>query len=257
MIHSILIAVLPAIAVFALSRRRPLTGIVGMGVLSFLLAAAYALQGAPDVAVAEAAIGAALVTLIYVLAVRRTGRLVVVAADVPTLFHREGTELVGLEYELLAGFSREEHLELMVHFASPREVVDAVKRGDAEVGAGGMFSLDRDGLLATQEHLETALFVVGGEDRQTLPSWMDEELDQLADGLRHGRQRSATIDLARFLAIGGESIGCGDVRRVEDRCAYRFLIAGDRRELHRKLDLYLERLRDSGELDTLIRRHVR
>ncbi len=257
MIRLVLLAVLPVIAVYALSRRRSLTGIIAMGVLSFLLAAVYALQGAPDVAVAEAAIGAALVTLIYVLAVRRTGRLVGAAAYVPTLFHREGDDLVGLEYDLLARFAEEEHLELMVQFASPQEVVDAVRNGGAEVGAGGMLSLDREGCLATKEHLETALFAVGGQDQEVSPPWIDAELEQLAESLRKGKRVSVTVDLARFLALGGNAIEPDQVRRLSEPHAYRFLVARDCGELQTKLNRYLERLRNSGELDVLIRRHVR
>ena len=257
MILLILLSVVPLVAVFALSRHRPLTGIIGMGVLSFLLAAVYALQGAPDVAVAEAAIGAALVTLIYVLAVRRAGRLVVVASDVPTLFHREGTRLVGLEYELLAGFAHEEHLELMVHFASPEEVADAVRSGDAEVGAGGMLSRDQKGCLATQAHLETVLFVIGSEASDSPAAWRRDDLDQLSEMLRNKQRAPMTVDLARCLALGGDAIGAGHVQRLSESCAYRFLVSEDRKELHRKLDRYVEQLRSSGELDALIRRHVR
>ncbi len=257
MILLILLSVVPLVAAFALSRHRSLTGIIGMGVLSFLLAAVYALQGAPDVAVAEAAIGAALVTLIYVLAVRRSGRLVVVASDVPTLFHREGTRLVGLEYELLAGFAHDEHLELMVHFASPEEVADAVRSGDAEVGAGGMLPHDQKGCLATQAHLETALFVIGGKGSDSPPAWRMDDLDQLSEMLRNEQQVPMTVDLARCLALGGDAIGPGRVQRLSEPCAYRFLVAKGRKELHRKLDRYVEQLRSSGELDALIRRHVR
>jgi len=257
MILLVLLAVLPLVAAFALSRHRPLTGIIAMGVLSFLLAAVYALQGAPDVAVAEAAIGAALVTLIYVLAVRRAGRLVVAACDVPTLFHREGTGLVGLEYEILAGFAHEEHLELMVHFASPEEVADAVQSGDAEVGAGGMLPADQHGCLATQAHLATALFVIGGEGSDSPPTWRREDLDQVSEMLRHEVRTPMTIDLARCLALGGDAIGSGGVQRLSEPSAYRFLVAEDRKELHRKLDRYVDQLRSSGELDVLIRRHVR
>ncbi|MBN1858386.1 DUF4040 domain-containing protein [Candidatus Bipolaricaulota bacterium] len=259
MILLVLLFALPMVALFALSRHRALTGIIAMGVLSFLLAAVYALQGAPDVAVAEAAIGAALVTLIYVLAVRRTGRLVIVAADVPTLFHRQGNELVGLEYDLLARFAEEEHLELMVHFVSPQEVADAVKNGNAEVGAGGMVSFDRKGCLTTQEHLETALFAVGGQDQEAPPPWIDAELEQLAGSLRKGKRVCVTLDLARFLALGGDVIGTDrvQVRRLPELHSYQFLIAQDCQELQVKLNRYLERLRNSGELDTLIQRHLR
>ena len=86
----ILLALLPVVAGVALTQSRRLSAIIGMGLFSFMLAAAYLLMHAPDVAITEATIGAALVTAIYVLAIRRTGRLIVVADEVEAAVSADG-----------------------------------------------------------------------------------------------------------------------------------------------------------------------
>ena len=53
--RTVLLLLLPIIAAVALTRRRRLACVIGMGLLSLVLAATYLLLHAPDVAVTEAA----------------------------------------------------------------------------------------------------------------------------------------------------------------------------------------------------------
>jgi energy-converting hydrogenase B subunit D len=52
-----------------------LSAAVAFGIFSFLLSLEFYILQAPDVAIAEAGIGAGLTTAIYILAIRGTGRL--------------------------------------------------------------------------------------------------------------------------------------------------------------------------------------
>jgi len=61
--------------------------------------------------------------MIYVIAIRRTGRLIVVADEAPDLLARKGDRLIGLEYEILVGFARELGLDLSIRFV-PRHAVE-------------------------------------------------------------------------------------------------------------------------------------
>ena len=56
-----------ALAVFALTQRQLLWGVIGVGAHSLALAGVYLLLAAPDVALTQAAIGFGLVTFIYLL----------------------------------------------------------------------------------------------------------------------------------------------------------------------------------------------
>lgn len=260
----ILLALLPVVACISLIQSRRLSAIIGMGLFSFILAAVYLLMQAPDVAITEATIGAALVTAIYVLAIRRTGRLTVVADEVPGLIAREGGQLAGLEYEILEGFAREQGLDLAIQFVPLRRVQWLVAHREADIGAGGLIPLQNlpSSLAVTPNHLDTGIYAF---ESQTIPSSLtfapdyDGYFSELIPLARGGSLSSAvvTLDLARVLALSRHGVSLNGLARLEgDHHGYAFVMAGERPELQRKLASYLEELRSSGRLESAIRRYI-
>jgi len=61
-------------AFLALSFKDLLSSVISLGIMSLLLSLQFYLLEAPDVAIAEAAIGAGLTTAIYVITIRKTSR---------------------------------------------------------------------------------------------------------------------------------------------------------------------------------------
>lgn len=260
MVLTVLLLLLPVIAAFALSRRRRLAAVIGMGLFSLVLSASYLLAHAPDVALTEAAIGAALVTFIYILAIRKTGRLVVVGDEAPGLLQREGERVIGLEQEILAGFARQLGLDLVVRFLPRREMEATLLRGEADIGAGGIVHLEGEGpLLTTPEHLSTALFHLAREGRED-PSpergrAHDGYFSDVVEAVRAGEGGGYTLDLARFIAVSRLGLSGYAVERLAGSFSYIFLLAADREVLHRRLVAYLDRLKEGGELAGMIRRY--
>lgn len=255
----VLLALLPITAGLALLQRRRLHAIIGMGAFSLLLATVFLLANAPDVAITEAAIGAALVTLIYVLAIRKTGRLTVAASETPGLIGREGEQIVGLEWEILERLAADVGLDLVVQFASPEEVEEAIRRGEVDIGAGGILASEcGENVLRTSGHLPTARFAVAGprsEPGGKPAAPFRGELADVIDAVRRGAPVSATLDLARFLALSRYDLDAYAIERVEGDEAYVFVLPPSRRDLHQRLAEILARLAETGELDSMIRRH--
>jgi len=260
----ILLALLPIVAGITLAQSRRLSAIIGMGLFSFILAAVYVLMHAPDVAITEATIGAALVTAIYVLAIRRTGRLIVVADEVPGLIAREGDHITGLEYEILEGFAREIGLDLSVQFVPLRRVRWLIAHHEADVGAGGIIPLSDAGgtLLPTPRHLATGVytFTEGSEPREAPETAPDYE-GYFSELLSHDRggtlsNVASSLDLARVLALGRSGASLDGLNRIDGEYGYSFLIAKKRAELQRDYAGYLARLRTSGQLEDIIGRHL-
>ena len=253
-----LLGILPVIAVIALSQRRRLAAIVGMGLFSFTLAVVYLLLHAPDVALTEAAIGVGLITAIYVLAIRRTGRLAVVADEAPGLLAREGGRIVGLEHEILERFARDHGLDLSVQLVPYRDVVDLIRRGEADIGAGGLVLSEGADVPSTRPHLDTALFTIGGVGAE------DAAVDMCYDGYfsdldpeeLYTAGTPMTLDLARLLAVRRSDTPGESITRHPQRRGYAFIINRRRRDLLSELDAYLDRLRQTGELDRLARRYL-
>ena len=261
----VLLGLLPLTATLALLQRRRLYAIIGMALTSLLLASVFYLSQAPDVAITEAAIGAALVTFIYVLAIRRTGRLNVVASEVPGLMERVGDRIQGLEWEILDRFARRVGLDLSVQFVRIDEIEKALLQRDADLGAGGLVvdAWDRR-LLTSRQHLPTArVEVVGpgsssawdGESDRSSPSLVGH-LTDVIDAVRDRRPIDIRLDLARFLVLSRHGLDGYRAVRDDTETGYAFVVAPHRADLHARLEAMIEELRASGDLDRMAERYL-
>ena len=259
----ILLALLPVVATIALTQSKRLSAIIGMGLFSFLLAAVYLLLHAPDVAITEATMGTALVTAIYVLAIRRTGKLIVVADEVPGLMAREGDRIAGLEYDLLLGFAREIGLDLSVQFVPLRRIPWLVAHHEADIGAGGIIpQQNADAVLAaTEGHLDTGVYVSSSSqvdlaEAERMPDY-EGYFSDLVSRAKRGDLGVAmqSLDLARVLALTRTGAALQGLQRVDGMFSYAFWIARDREDLRTKYARYLARCRADGRLEMLIQRH--
>jgi uncharacterized MnhB-related membrane protein len=68
--HALILAMLLISAFLALWFRKPWHSVIALGVFSLLLALEFYILKAPDVAIAEAAIGAGLTTTIFIITLR-------------------------------------------------------------------------------------------------------------------------------------------------------------------------------------------
>ncbi|NYT05464.1 MAG: DUF4040 domain-containing protein [Methanomicrobiales archaeon] len=73
-IHGIVLAGLLVSALYIVRCRDLLSAAISFGIFSFLLSLEFYILQAPDVAIAEAGIGAGLTTAIYIVAIRGTTR---------------------------------------------------------------------------------------------------------------------------------------------------------------------------------------
>lgn len=258
----VLLGLLPVVAAIALLQSRRLTAIIGMGLFSFMLAAVYAFLHAPDVAITEATIGAALVTAIYILAIRRTGRLTVAADEVPGLIAREGHTISGLEYEILEGFAREQGLDLLVQFVPLRRIRWLVSHREADIGAGGLIPHQASGdeLLAAPSHLETCVYSF--PQRLGLPpgGHTPDYAGYFSELVDHGQRGVlanvvTSLDLARVLSLTRSGVAMHGLERRDGEHGYAFVFSPDREDLARDYRRHLEALRTSGALGEMVGRH--
>lgn len=73
-VHIAVLVMLLLAAFFAVWFKDLLSSAISLGVFSLMMALEFFILQAPDVAIAEAAIGAALSTAIYIIAIRACGR---------------------------------------------------------------------------------------------------------------------------------------------------------------------------------------
>lgn len=254
----VFLLLLPVLAIFSLTQRRRLTAVIGMGLFSLFLAATYLFFHAPDVAITETAIGAALVTFIYVLAIRKTGQLVVVYDEAPSLIAREGERVIGLEEEILAGLARKLGLDLVVRNVSHKGISSVVRGGEADIGAGGIIrEVQSKQELVTAGYLASAVYHVsksrtGSERREGYEDYFDDVLE----AIRRDKEVSVRLDLARFLAASRLNLSGYSVERVNGDFSYGFLVSPEKPELLDQLNEYLAELASSGEMQIMIDKYL-
>lgn len=73
-IQTLLLAGVIGASLMALKSKDLLTSVIFLAIMSLLLSAEFYILQAPDVAIAEAAVGAGMTTAIYVIAVNKTSR---------------------------------------------------------------------------------------------------------------------------------------------------------------------------------------
>lgn len=73
--HLVILAIIIIAAVYAIQSEDLLTSVLSLAVMSLLLSLEFYLLQAPDVAIAEASIGAGLTTAIFVIAIKGTKRM--------------------------------------------------------------------------------------------------------------------------------------------------------------------------------------
>lgn len=269
MVVALLAALTLALAVFALTGRRLLWGVIGVGVHSLALAAVYLFLAAPDVALAQAAVGFGLVTFIYLLAIRRTGKLTVAAVETPHLLYQENERVMGLGWEILSRFAEQLHRDVEVMWVPRAEIPALLRAGDAEIGAGAVFPREGETLLLSRPVLPTRIVTVrcgpgpvgavaGDRGQDFLPPGgiLYEDHTALAHALRRGEVGAAVADLlhVREWGLSGE-VSVLDTKD-EEETAFRFALSPAEAELQKALDAFLDELARSGELDKLVRRYV-
>lgn len=266
----LLLAVLAfALAAVALTRRRLLWGVAVLGVHSLVLAALYFALSAPDVALAEAAIGFGLVTFVYLLAIRRTGRIAVAAVECRPLLYPEGEEVVGLVWELLELLAARTHRELELRWVERGEVEGLLSSREADLAAGDLVPSARETAFPRVPLLPTRIVRVrrgngplgaisGSREAERLPRGgrLFPRRRELLEALERGELGGAVVNLLelRSFYLRG-TFRDAEIEPLED-ADFVVLFAPDEGELAEALREIMTELREKGEWEELLRRYL-
>jgi uncharacterized MnhB-related membrane protein len=258
-----------SLAVLALSRRRLLWGIAVLGVHSLVLAGLYFSLAAPDVALTEAAIGFGLVTFVYLLAIRRTGKIVIAAVACPPLLYPVGERAAGLVWDLLQLLSARTHRELELLWVERDEVRALLSSSEADLAAGDIVPSSREEGFPRVSFLPTRIVRVqwddgsigairGSREAELLPQRgkLFPRRETLLFALEKGELGGAIVNLLelRSLYLRGK-LREAEVEPLEDT-AFSVLFAPDEIELVRTMGEIVDELRGRGGWGELVRRYL-
>ncbi|PLV59846.1 hydrogenase subunit MbhD domain-containing protein [Thermotoga sp. KOL6] len=151
MIERIVFLLMILISLYTVFTPIKLSSVVGRTALSILAVLLYVVLSAPDVAIAEALLGALLTTLVYITALKSRSEVKIGFVPVRLLFEKLGDAFSGFEYELLKSFCEKYDYKMgFVEFSSIEELLDALNEEKIDIGCGGIFREDNKGYLKTK-----------------------------------------------------------------------------------------------------------
>lgn len=215
-------------SLYTVTRRRPLIAALSKAIVSVSAASFYVLAAAPDVALAEALLGAMLSTFVYLIVLKSSGKLRIGVVLVSGLFERHGKRYVGLEYDLLLSFVRNRLTDLeIIEYESTEEMIEDLKEGYIEAACGALLEPENK-VLANFQILETRLAEIKG----------------------------ISVDLlkARELVLKGE-VDSSDVVITDNRNFYVISALKDS-EFVEQFSNYMKDVLKSGTFDSLVRKHI-
>lgn len=274
-----LLILLLALSLAVLFQRRLLNAVILLGVFSLVSSIIYFLVGAPDVAVAEGALGVAFVTFIYVLALSDQGKLRVLAEEVPPFLYQEKGELQGFEQQILKEFARDMNLELEVEFVSHAELASETSNYRADLIGGAYFSEYEVPLELTETegyHQAEIARIELGSDKPRIGFLTAMNLAQFTAGKGWEVTYFPTLDEMVKAYNRGDITGfVGDSGRLSTalkrldaplqrkseitklgRLEYRFGVTAGGEDLSEALDTYLDEMKQTGKLQELAEEHL-
>jgi len=132
---------------------------------------------APDVAIAEAAIGSGFATVIFLIAIKKKGVLIILTYPHSRFFYFDVKDYpAGFDYDILSLFARKLGIELEVRCVQDwRELIPQLTSGKGDVIGAGMTRLDErmKQISFSDDYFPTKVVIVTNIENTTLNSLSD------------------------------------------------------------------------------------
>ncbi len=125
------------IALATLFQKSVLRAVMLRLVLSILAVALYTVYMAPDVGLAEAMIGALLMTYVYMLLIKSPRSIIVGVVPLKILFEKHPWGFDGIEYVLLERFAKSHGYSLeIIEYENESDLLESLKNGEIDAACG-------------------------------------------------------------------------------------------------------------------------
>ncbi|MEE8564569.1 MAG: transporter substrate-binding domain-containing protein [Atribacterota bacterium] len=140
----VFLIMLPVLALVALEIKNLLSAVIVLSAFSLVLSLVFYYLHAPDVAIAEAAIGSGFATVIFLIAIKKRGVLIMLTYPHSRFFYYDDKgRPTGFDYDILSLFARKLSIELEVRQVQDwRKLIPQLISGNGDVIGAGMTRLD-------------------------------------------------------------------------------------------------------------------
>lgn len=154
--------VLIIISIYVATQNNHINALLSYGAFGTILSLLFFTMNAPDVAIVNLTVGAAFVFFIYVIAIKKVGKIKVYFVKTPYLVDKDELgNLYGFEYYLIKEFLDEKRMDVDFIEVSSKTAIDNLKNnGDILIG-GFIFQKFREDIVCSEKFLPTKMISIG------------------------------------------------------------------------------------------------
>jgi len=280
---------LPVLALVALEIKNLLSAVIVLSAFSLVLSLVFYFLHAPDVAIAEAAIGSGFATIIFLIAIKKRGVLIMLTYPHSRFFYYDDKgRPAGFDYDILSLFARKLGIELDVRCVQDwQELIPQLISGKGDVLGAGMTRLDErmKQICFSDGYFPTKVLIVTNIKNTTLNSLSDlkgkivtsvkdtsylsalqsvegikididfSDPNRLLQAVSEGRINAAAVDLPEALIGHIFYPNLKNVDTITDLQQYGYGVSKDKPELLAELNSFLKKINEDGTYQKVYRKH--
>ncbi len=249
-----MIAVIVILALYISLIKNHINALLAYGMFGAALSAVFFILNAPDVAIVEITVGAAFIFFIYLIAIKKVGKVRVYYVLTPYMVEKRENKIMGFEYALLNHFIEAKGLEVEYVEVSEEESFQKLEKS-GDILIGGHTKINDNEILESEEFLPTKIFMVG-KPNKTSYGYFEEDLeakyklDEFNDNF--------IIDLIRYkyLLYLGKTFNNNKVEELKTT-GYKILFNSNNDFLKEEFNDFIEEFKnDKDKYEELIRRYI-
>ncbi len=247
----ILIFVIIGLSTSILLVKERVSIILTYGAISAIAVVIFSLYAAPDVALAEASIGLVFSVFLYMVVLQHRGKLWVTMVKIDRSIDE-------LEIEILGSYCKAHDLELKVIESTPNEALKMLKDGKTEMVAAAFINTNKsDQVKMTDGFLETKILYFKNDDENSSFLGGFNTFLEALEAFKSGKIKHFKVDLARYLHSSLEGHNVPIPEHEEKGFFYSFAVINDEPELLNSFNEHLKNMKESGNLQEMVERHIR
>src|SRR6056297_496667 len=284
------LVILVVLALLTLELKNLLSSVIVFGAFSLILSLILYYLHAPDVAITEAAIGAGFSTVIFIMAIKKRGALVMLTYPHSRFFFYDHKgEPSGLDYDILSLFAQKLDMELEVRVVEKwQELINRLilEKGDI-IGAGMTRLKEREKQINFSDgYFPTKVVIVTNVENSELNAISDLEdktissvsgtsclhalkvidgikidtgfsdPDKLLQAVSEGKIYAVAVDLIEAMVGQIDYHKLKIVGTISDIQEYGYGIAKDRKALLTQLNVFLKEIQQDGTYKKLYKKYI-
>ncbi len=288
---NLFLVMLVVLAFLALELKNLLSSVIVLGTFSLVLSLVLYYLHAPDVAITEAAIGSGFATVIFIIAIKKQGSLIMLTYPHSRFFFYDHKgEPAGLDYEILSLFAQKLDMELEVKEVEGwQELIPQLISETGDIIGAGMTRLEErmKQINFSDDYFSTRVVIVTNSDNTELNSIGDlkdktvfsvphtsylhtlktidgirvdtsfSDPNKLLQAVSEGKIYAVAVDLIELMAGQIAYHQLKIVGTISEIQKYGYGIAKDKTELVNQLNSFLKEIKQNGTYKKIYKKYIR